>query len=62
MSRSGTVPGGSSEEDERPSGCFNFKDWVGGLHDYLTATSFCHPENTSHLVDLGVEMAHLEQG
>ena len=60
MSRSGIVPSGSSEEDERPSGCFNFEDWVGGLHDYLTTDSFCHPDDASHLVDSGIEMT--EQG
>ena len=63
MSQSSTVPGGSSGKDEHPSnGCFNFKGWVGGLHDYLTASSFRHPEDASHLVDQGVEMADLDQG
>ena len=62
MSQSGTVPGGSWEEDEYPNGCFNFKGGVGGLHDYLTATSFRHPKDSSHLVDQGVEMAALDQG
>ena len=62
MSQSGTVPGGSSEEDEHPNGCFNLEGWVGGLHDYLTASSFHHPEDASFLVDQGVEMADLDQG
>ena len=62
MSQSGAVPGGSSEEDEYPNGCFNFEDWVGGLHDYLTTLSLRHPEDASHLVDPGVEMADLDQG
>ena len=63
MSQSGTVPGGSSGEDEHPSnGCFNFEGWVGGLHDYLTAASLRHPEDASHLLDPGVEMADLDQG
>ena len=62
MSRSGTVPGGSSEEDKHPKGCFNFKDWVGGLYDYLTTRLLHHPENASHLVDPGVNMVDLNQG
>ena len=63
MSQSGTVPGGSSEEDEHPSnGCFDFEDWVCGHHDYLTTSSFRHPEDASHLADPGVEMADLDQG
>ena len=60
MSRSGIVPGGSLEEDERPTGRFNFEDWVGGLQDHLTTASISHPEDTSHLVDSGIKMT--EQG
>ena len=61
MSQSGIVSGGSSEEDERPSGRFNFKDWVSGLRDHLTTTPLRRPgEVRQNLTDSGIEVA--EQG
>ena len=65
MSQSGTVSGGSSGEDERPTnGRFNSKDWVGSLHDYLTSTTDRHPRDPSHpsgdWFGQGVEMAALD--
>ena len=61
MSRSGTVPGGSLEEDERPSGRFNFEDWVSGLQDHLTTAPLPFPGKVRQsLTDSGIEVA--EQG
>ena len=60
MSRSGIVPGGSSEEDERPSGRSNFEDWVSGLRGHLTTAPLRRPGEVRHnLTDSGIEV---EQG